>query len=226
MPHRRLDVGSGDRFTAGMANALKPNVSATRQLFLYGNGDGKRILSIPALQKLTGCHPDTIRKHLPAWEKEAEKILINSNDSCLAFSLSEESLAAHESDMIFLRDNISQIKWEMDNLDNVIEKLETICGNFSLNTENGDDAIKLFDRYLRASLNKANLRGQFLAAQKQWTSLSGIVDLKDIQVVRQREIAKGKGKMDLKKLEAEENQGPKNITRTGVFARPALEAGE
>lgn len=209
-----------------MAKGVKPEVASARQLFLYGAGDGKRIISTKELCRRTGIHESTVWRNMPAWEKEAEELLANTSESALALSLSAKDLQEHKADMEFLRSNINQIKWEMDNLDNIIEKFEEICGNFSLNSENGDDAIKLFDRYLRASLNKSSLRAQFLAAQKQFFAMSGVGDLKDIEAVRAREIAKGKGKLDLKKLEAEENQGPKNITRTGVFARPALEAGE
>jgi hypothetical protein len=140
--------------------------------------------------------------------------------------LSKEVQSDRDKRMTFLSDQIKQIMWEMDNLDNVIEKLETICGNFSLNTENGDDAIKLFDRYLRASLNKANLRSQFLALHKQWADFSGVLDVKDISVVRAREVAKGLGKVDLKKLEAEAQETPRNVGRTGVFARPSVNIEE
>lgn len=212
-----------------MANGEKrrrPGIDAARQAYLYGQGDGKPVVSTQKLAEIADCTDKTILKWIPEWKQEKEEILLNSPSTTLGLMLSEKDLAAHKSDMEFLRSNINQIKWEMDNLDNIIEKFEEICGNFSLNSENGDDAIKLFDRYLRASLNKSSLRAQFLAAQKQFFAMSGVGDLKDIEAVRAREIAKGKGKMDLKKLEAEENQGPKNITRTGVFARPALEAGE
>lgn len=210
----------------GKQKGLKPAVEVARQAFLYGQGDGKQVSDTRKLAELSGLHTQTILKHMPGWLKEREEIISNSSDFALGLSLSKEVQSDRDKRMTFLSDQIKQIMWEMDNLDNVIEKLESICGNFSLNTENGDDAIKLFDRYLRASLNKANLRSQFLALHKQWADFSGVLDVKDISVVRAREIAKGQGKMQLKKLEAEENQGPKNITRTGVFARPAIETQE
>ena len=198
---------------------MKAETRNARQLFLYGDGSGKPIRGVKALVAATGLHENTICKWIPIWSAEAEEIVANTSEKGLALHLSKETLDQHKKDMIFLRDDVNSIKFEMDNLDNCIEKLEKICENFSLNSDNGDEAIKLFDRYLRASLNKSSLRSQFLAAEKRWVELSGILDLKDIQVTQEKALAQGRAKQ---KLKAEADQDvPRNVVSTmnTVFAR-------
>lgn len=195
-----------------------------RQLYLYGNGDGKRVTSVPELAKQSGLHEQTIRLRLPAWEKESEEILINTNSSGLALSLSAQELSAHKSDMIHLRDQINQCKFELDRLEDITAKLETWLDKFD--AEDYKDALSIFDAWQRASGQKSSLRSQFLAMQKQWTSLSGIVDLKDIHVVREKEISKGKAKLDIKRMESEQGTRPANPLENSVFARPRRDRPE
>ena len=203
--------------------AAKHETEIARQLFLYGAGDGKRILSVNGLIKATGLSVDTINRHMPKWKKESEEMLSGSSDCGLALRLSKETLNDHNLDMIHLRSDINSIKFEMENLDNMIEKLQNICENFSLNSENGDDAIKLFDRYLRASLNKMSLRGQFLAAEKRWVELSGIVALTDIQITKEKALATGRAKLKLKAEESEAGMKPVVPVTHGVFSRPTAD---
>ncbi len=205
-----------------MANSPKPEVATARQLFLYGAGDGKRIVGTQALVEATGVHEQTIRKHLPKWLKEAEELLSNTSELGVSLSLSAIEIESHQADMSHLRQDIDSIKFEMNSLDDVIEKLAGICEKFSLNTENGDAALKIFDSYLRASLNKSHLRGQFLSAEKRWIELSNISALKDITVTKEKTLAVGRAKIKLKGEESEAS-APTPVARGGVFARPAID---
>lgn len=205
-----------------MANSPKPEVATARQLFLYGAGDGKRIVGTQALVEATGVHEQTIRKHLPKWLKEAEELLSNTSELGVSLSLSAIEIESHQADMSHLRHDIDSIKFEMNSLDDVIEKLAGICEKFSLNTENGDAALKIFDSYLRASLNKSHLRGQFLAAEKRWIELSNISALKDITITKEKTLAVGRAKLKLKGEESEAS-APIPVARGGIFARPAID---
>lgn len=183
----------------------KSQVVAARQLFLYGNGDGKRIIGAGALAEASGVHIETIRRWMPRWQKEYEEMLSHTSEGGLAIRLSADDMRNHSKDMDFLRNDLNSIKWEMDNLDETIAQLEGICNNFALNSENGERALAIFDSYLRASLNKSNLRRQFLTTQKQWAEMVGVVDLKDIQVTAQKALETGRAKLKIKS-ESVENQ--------------------
>jgi hypothetical protein len=204
-------------------NVTKAETRHARQLFLYGAGDGRRITAAVALAKAAGIHVETIRRHLPTWEAEYEQILAGTSEGGLGLSLSKKQLDQHSKDMVFLRDQIAQVTWECENLDPLIARLETLVEKFA-GTDDSDKAITLFDRFLRASMNKQNLRSQFLAMQRQWTKLSGVEGLMDVALTREKTIATGKAKLDLKA-----GGGPKDVTnsRSGIFAtRSVVDAQE
>lgn len=198
---------------------LKSEVVAARQLYLYGAGDGKRVLNVQGLAKLSGLHEKTVWKHLPGWQKEMEEMCAAGGKNVLALSLSKKTLDSHNSDMDFLRSEINSIKWEMDNLNTSIATLEDICENFSLNSENGNEAIRLFEAYLRASANKGSLRTAFLAAEKRWVDLSGVVAMSEVQITREKTLATGRAKLDLKREENSVGIRDSNVPISGVFAR-------
>jgi len=194
----------------------KAETRHARQLFLYGNGDGRRITAAVALAEAAGLHVETVRRHLTAWEAEYEQILAGTSTGGLGLSLSKKQVEQHTKDMAFLRDQIAQVTWECDNLDSLVANLEGLVEKFA-GTDESDKAVVLLDRYLRSSLNKQNLRGQFLQLQRQWTKLSGVESLMDISLTREKTLATGKAKMDLK---AGEGKDPRDVTpsRTGIFA--------
>lgn len=200
-----------------------PNVKKewhlARQLCIYGDGDGRPIGSPEKLAELTGLATKTIRKYIEGWLSEREEMVSGSSTQTLELQLSAKELQLHKKDMIFLRSQIDQVEWEMANLESIIAKLEGICENFSLNTDNGDKALQLFDSYLRACANQQKLRQQFLQLQKQWTSLVGVDALQDIAVTRAKADATLLAKMDARKAEAAE--GVRDVTPAGlgVFRR-------
>lgn len=201
----------------------KRSLEAARQACLYGEGDGKPVMNVKRLMALGQASEKTILKHLPSWQQEREELAANSSGQSLALNLSAKELHLHESDMKTLRSEINQIKWELENLDDSIQKLEALTEKLC-DAANGDievvaQATSIFSKYLNASLNKQNLRKQFLALQKQWTGLSGIEGLMDVALVREREMEKGRVKIALKKEGSEAE--PRNVGPTGnaVFVR-------
>lgn len=105
--------------------------------------------------------------------------------------------------MIHLRKLIDINKFEINRIEEITEKLESWLDKFS-NTEEIERAIKILDLWVRSCGQKSALQSQFLALQKQWTSLSGIVDLKDVEIVRAKEISKGKAKLEMRRIEQQD----------------------
>lgn len=196
----------------------KAETETARQLFLYGAGDGKRIISVKGLVEATGLHEQTIGKHMPKWKKEAEEILMKSAETGLGLALSAKQLEQHTKDMDALRDQLDQVKWELKTIEKITAKLEGWMDKFSGDEGEQDKALRILEAWQRNCGQKSSLRSQFLALQKQWTSLSGVVDLKDIQVVKEKSLAVGRARLELKKEETE--TGPREANpATGIFAR-------
>lgn len=203
---------------------MTAKAKVARQYYLYGTGDGKRIVDPAKLAEAADLHVETVRKHLPMWEAEVEEILANSSKTGLGLKLSADVMRSHQSDMDFLRDQINQVKYELDTLAEVTAKLEGIADRICQSGEEGmDKALRVFEDWLRACGSQRALRTQFLAMQKQWTALGGVVDMKDVSVVREKEMAKGRARLDLEaeKERATKENAPRRISG-GVFGeRPS-----
>jgi len=209
---------------AGSLKGCKPGVALAREAYLYGQGDGRPVTSCAKLAEIGGVTTQTITKHMPTWQKEREEIILNSEGTSLAIQLSAKDLHLHKSDMIHLREQIQQVKWEIDSLDDSIEKLGTWVDRISINSDNGEAAVILLDRYLKATSNKQFLRKQFLALQSQWVKLSGVEGLLDVGLTREKELVKGKARLELKTLGLEPPQRDVTPGQAAVFARRAQEA--
>jgi hypothetical protein len=207
---------------------MRAKTAAARQAFLYGTGDGKRVIAVKELSEKFGVHEQTIRLRMPEWEKEYEEILLNTAEHGFNLILSSTTLEKHKKDVDFIRKDLDSLKFEMSKLDNTIAWLEDIVNQFTLNTENGAEAISIFNAYVNASCNKQRLRTQFIAMEKLWRSVSGVDAKMDALTTRDKEIAKGQGKMDVEKLKlmggSNSNGGGPDRSKIGggVFAKPAV----
>lgn len=220
-----VDLAGLDQVRRDMPSEMTSKARTARQYFLYGAGDGKRIVDTMKLAAAAGVHAETIRRHLPKWEAEYEQIIASTSKSGLGLKLSAEVLKAHSSDMEFLRDQINQVKYELENLAEFTAKLEGLTELLVAKAdESPDRVLRVFEDWLRSCGERRTLRSQFLALQKQWTALGGVEDLKEVAVVREKELAKGRAKMDLEeeKAKGKERDTPRTVGG-GVFGSgPAL----
>lgn len=198
--------------------SLKPGVHVARQAFLYGEGDGKPVLTRARLAELAGVHENTIARHINEWIKEREEMVSGSSDRGLALHLSKETLALHDKAMKSLESELAQVQWELKTIEKITAKLEGWMDKFSGDEGEQDKALRILEAWQRNCGQKSSLRSQFLALQKQWTSLSGVVDLKDIQVVKEKAMATGRARLALKREETETEPKAANPA-TGIFAR-------
>lgn len=198
---------------------MRAETRFAKQLFLHGNGKGAPVRNVAKLSELSGVTGETIRKHLPEWEKEAATLLSSSSEIGLAIALSANKLHLHENDEKFIRNQLDKLKFEIESLEKMAVRLGEWMDKFE-----GEDiatALQIFDAWQRASGSECTLRGQFIAMKKLWDDKVGIDALRDIAVVRQKEIAKGQAKIEIKKLESETGTDTTRIVSQGVFARPA-----
>lgn len=204
---------------SNIPKGVKGEYAIARSLCLYGNGDGRPIASADKLAELSGLHVNTIRVHLAGWLKEREEIVANSGKSALRLELSEEDGKRHKENIKILSNSIARLGWELQNFDKIIEKFDEILKKFTFNTENGDQALVLFDKYLQASANRQALEKHFITLQNQWNKLVGVDSLMDVGLTRAKEDTKLAAKLEAKKAESE--VGVRDVTPAGlqVFQR-------
>ena len=187
-----------------------------KQLFLFGNGNGQPVRNVDKLSKLSGVHEQTIRKYLSEWEKEAQELLASSSECGLAISLNRKQIDQNNKDIDFIRDQLNKITFEIKSLEKIALRLAEWMDKFD-----GDDiqtALSIFSDWQRATGSEAALRSQFIALKKLWDEKAAIDGLRDIALTREKEITKGKARIELKKLE---NEKPPETARIagGLFAR-------
>lgn len=198
----------------------RPETRYARQLWLYGAGDGQPIKSIPKLAEVSGVTAETLRRYLPQWEKESESLLANTSEIGLAINLSEKNLEQHTKDSEFMRNQLDKLKFEIDTLEKIAVRLGEWMDKF--NGDETETALQIFDAWQRSCGTESHLRGQFISMKKLWDDKVGLDALRDVAVTRQKEIAKGKAKLEIKQMEAETGPTTRNVGGSGVFARPSL----
>jgi hypothetical protein len=198
---------------------MRAETRYAKQMFLHGDGNGAPVRNVARLSELSGVSGETIRKHLPEWEKEAAQLLASSSEVGLALVLSEEKLDQHSKDSAFMRNQLDKLKFEIETLEKMAVRLGEWMDKFD--GDQLDQALQIFDAWQRATGTESSLRGQFIAMKKLWDQKVGIDALQDIGMTRQKEIAKGQGKLAVKQMEAETGPTTRNVGASGVFARPS-----
>lgn len=161
----------------------KSATEAARLLYLYGEGDGVRILDVKELSAKSGVHEVTIRGCVKEWQNELEETLRSSSKLGPANSLSvpSETMEAHRSDVDFIRQRLDKAKSELSALPSIVADLRSLIESIHGDEDKIDTLIQLFDRYLRLSMNEKSLTKLFMDLKALWDAKSGVDSLKNIQ---------------------------------------------
>lgn len=230
-----LVIGSGGWHGAGMSamgaitgHGKTAEVREARRLFLYGGADGRRITSTEELATLAGCHVASVRRYLPAWEKEHEANLCGASENAFQLRLNAETLAKHEKDVMFLRKSLDSMLLEASALPDLLGSLRDVVQRF-LNSGDKDAyevAADAFARYLKTFGTRESLNSQILALQKRWKECAGIESLQSVAETREKTLASGRAKLRLRAEEAQGQAGPDGArvigsgsSAGGVFAK-------
>ena len=211
-----------------VARMKTPEVREARRLFLFGNGDGKRVLNVARLAEMAGCHIQSIHKHLPTWEAENEKIVCNSSENGLGLRLNAETLKKHESDKAFFRRQIDLQVLEIERLpalENSLLDLVRIIAN-SGNPEAADAANLMLGRFFETVASRKSAEAHLLKLQSHWSKMAGVESLQAVAETREKTLATGRAKLALRREEAEGMAGDGSQARAigsgaagGVFAK-------
>lgn len=161
----------------------KASTEAARQMFLYGEGDGVRIVDVQELAKKTGASDQTIRMRIPEWQAELENILVGTSKlgSPNILSLPNETLEKHREDVEFFRARLDKAKTELTALPSIISELKDLVHQFASDESKFDEALALMDRTLRLWANEKSLTKLVIDLKTIHDSKCGLDSLKSIQ---------------------------------------------
>lgn len=211
----------------GNSKVTRAETREARRLFLYGDAQGNPVRSVARLVELSGLGEQSVRKWLPEWEKELEEITAQSSEVGLAIRLSKEVLDENNRHIEFASDQLKQIMFELENVESITARLADWMDLFNGDPDSMPLALRIFEDFVRGVASKSSLRSQFVSMKKLWDEKSAIDGLRDVALVRERELTKGRVKLDLKK-ESAQPQDARPAIGGGVFNRPVrnLESNE
>lgn len=166
------------------AKGTKAATEAARMMFLYGEGDGVRILDVQELAKRSGVHHMTIRTRMPEWQKELEEKLKSTSKlgSVGELSVAPEIYEKNSKDVSFIRARMDEIMTEVEDLGPITLKLEDLVGQFTGEGKEFDKALVLLDKYLRFCMNRKSLMKLFTELKTSWNHEVGLDAIKAIQI--------------------------------------------
>ena len=174
---------------------LHGKTAYARQLFLYGDGDGRPVTGVAVLSDRTGCSKANLGRRIPEWEGEREALLIES--STINLDISPDSLRKHAEDVRFLRERADSLEAEVQASDEVAEDLRDAL----LSAEAGEDLHQILDSYIKSAMNAQKSMGQWLTVQKRWVESSGIAAKLKAYGAAETEKARGRARLSQKPAE-------------------------
>lgn len=200
---------------------LGAGTEVARQAFLHGHGDGRPVSSTARLCALAGVSEKTIEAHMPTWIKEREEMLVKFGDSPFGLQVSPETLEIHHQDLNFLRNQADQLKQQIELLPQLIGELKKVLSHLKsgLNKEEFQAASMAFSLFLRTHANVRESNKLLLMLLARWTQHAGIDALSDVALTRQKAMASGKAKLELKREEAAGNGKPGGMESAQIGSR-------
>lgn len=175
-------------------------VEVARQAFLYGQGDGRPVLDPAKLAEIAGCHVNTINKWMPGWLKQREEYLATNGNSEFGLSLSSETIEQHRKNTKFLEEQTTNLRREVAILDKLESVLIKAVESAQVHDpESATQVLAMVQSYLGSSAARKSLQTQFIAVQRAWKENAGIDSLQDVATAREKALATGRAKLDLKR---------------------------
>lgn len=205
---------------------IKSATRAARTAYLYGQGDGKRIVSVRKLCELFDLTENTVKRHVKEWDREFAAMASESTELGAAMALNAETLAFHKATTENLQSYIVETKQLIKTLPEVSERLEEMLAQL-LNAKPRDykACCEVFKSLCSSMLSKQASQKHLIALQKAWKENAGIDALQDVSTHREKALTTGRIKAQLL-AEREENAGnlppAAPAARAGRFAVEAV----
>ena len=193
----------------------KLGLAKARLMYLYGTGapdPGIPCRNQKHLVEVSTVDPKTFSRHRQIWDQELETMARSAKDNPFGIALREESLVQHAEDVDFLRRQADQLKDEIDNVDEIQSRLESLVESISrspgLLAGESDKLLRLLDSYFRHSMNRQKLLSLLLSVQSRWQDSSGVSGTLSAFEVAQKETAKRKAKQAGEEAQGANGSGP------------------
>lgn len=178
-------------------------VEIARQAFLFGNGDGNPVTSTARLSEVSGVHEKTLQRYIPGWIKEREDMLLSAGNGSFGLSLSPETLENHRKNTKFLEEQTAELRREVATI-KTLEKvlLDAVKSAQVHDPESATQVLALVQSFIGSSAARKSLQTQFVALQRAWKENAGIDALQDVATAREKTLATGRARLDIKREEA------------------------
>lgn len=170
-------------------------VEAARIAFLYGEGDGKPVVSTQRLAVLAGVREKAIRSHMGAWLKEKEEIASKGSKESLALFLSSEKLKQHEQDTKVLREQTNFLAKKLELLPKCNKMLLDFIENFD---EDREHALRIYENFIRGVGAHANILKSYQSVRSDWAKAAGVDAYSDVQVAGAKALTVARAKIESK----------------------------
>lgn len=143
------------------AGELSARMKHARELFMFGNGDGKPVRNVGRLAQKSGCSVSGIEKWINTWQRESEQRAVAETGGRLALvpGVTDGVVQWHRSTVADLKEEIDKVRVTMKKL------------------------VPSSDLHIAATKQLALLL-------KQWETSSGFADHVQTAVTAQRELLK------------------------------------
>jgi len=181
--------------------ATRLGTEAARTAFLYGTGNGERVLTIKELARIGGVSTVTIGKHIPAWEREFASLCATKGHASFELFLSAETLAQHAANLQSWKELDDELLAEIKELPKITKFLRSTIEWFREHGDKGDvqDVKTLVDSFLRTIGARKSLISQRLAVNARWNQGAGIDEMRAVAGTRAKTMETGRAKLELDK---------------------------
>jgi len=113
-----------------MGKDLSEDMHYAKQLYLYGEGDGKPVKNLKKLAQLSGVSVAGIREHVKEWREVSTQLAIMSDNSNYSLTLSEDVLMQHQKEVDFLGEQVRKLRTQLAELDTSQQSYHVVLGSY------------------------------------------------------------------------------------------------
>jgi len=188
----------------------KPGTEAARTAFLFGTGNGERVLDTKQLAKIGGISTETVNNRLPEWEAEFRQLASGSGFTGFQLNLSADLLETAQRNLQSWRELDTALLAEIQALPKIEKFLRGAVDWIKENGDKGDvqDMKDMVDTFIRVSNSRKSLIRQRLDVNARFNKLSGLDDLMDVASARAKAMETGRARIELEKERAAAGMGP------------------
>ncbi len=183
-----------------MAAGQKAGTRVARQAFLYGEGNGRRVLDVKRLAEIGGLNEATVRRWLPGWEQELENDLRGSTENGIKLHLSAEILREHRKHELFFRNSLNETIQADKEAGELASVLRRAIREAAVHDKDAAEAVlSQVNAFCNMVASKKTLQTQAVMLKKAWNEASGMSGAMAVAETREKTLATGRAKLEIQR---------------------------